>query len=197
MRATLVGVTISPFSARELVGLLADDDRRAVFAALVLGAADRSAAQRASGLDHRAAARAVQRLVDAGLVVEGDGGSLHVLGEAFALAARAEAEREPRPDEHAQAPAEIARVLRSFVRDGRLVSIPSVHSKRLIVLDWITQRFEPGRRYSESRVNIMLARVHPDTAALRRYLVDDEFLSRENGEYWRSGGTYEPDDRAT
>jgi hypothetical protein len=195
MRATLVGVTISPFSARELVGLLADDDRRAVFAALVLGAADRTAVQRMSGLDARAAARAVQRLVDAGLVVEGDGGSLHLLGEAFNLAARAEAEREPVPDEHAQQPAEVARVLRAFVRDGRLVSIPSVHSKRLIVLDWVTQRFEPGRRYPEARVNLMLEQLHPDTAALRRYLVDEEFLSRENGVYWRSGGTYEPDAR--
>lgn len=195
MRATLVGVTISPFSARELVGLLADDDRRAAFAALVLGAADRAAVQRTAGLDARAAGRALQRLVDAGLVVEGDDGSLHLLGEAFALAARAEAERTPRSDEHADEPTEIARVLRAFVRDGRLVSIPSVHSKRLIVLDWITQRFEPGQRYSEARVNLMLQQVHPDTAALRRYLVDEDFLSRENGEYWRSGGTYAPDAR--
>jgi hypothetical protein len=188
-------VTLSPFSSRELVGLLADDDRRAVFAVLVLGASDRSAVQRASGLDARAAGRALQRLVDAGLVVEGDGGSLHLLGEAFKLAARAEAERSDAPDEHADEPAEIARVLRSFVRDGRLVSIPSTHSKRLIVLDWITQRFEPGRRYPEARVNAILAEVHPDTAALRRYLVDDEFLSRDKGEYWRSGGTYAPDAR--
>ena len=186
---------MSPFSARELVGLLADDDRRAAFAALVLGASDRSAVHRASGLEPRAAGRAVQRLVDAGLVIEGDGGSLHLLGEAFKLAARAEAERAAGPDEHADEPADVARVLRSFVRDGRLVSIPTVHSKRLIVLDWITQRFEPGRRYPESRVNTMLAELHPDTAALRRYLVDDEFLSRENGEYWRTGGTYAPDAR--
>jgi hypothetical protein len=184
-------VTSSPFSARELVGLLADDDRRVVFAALVLGAPDRASVQRASGLDARAAARAVQRFVDAGLVLDADG-RLHPLGEAFALAARAEAERAPRPDEHPDEPADVARVLRAFVRDGRLVSIPSVHAKRLVVLDWITQRFEPGRRYPEARVNLILEQLHPDTAALRRYLVDDEFLSREHGVYWRSGGTYAP-----
>ncbi len=86
----------------------------------------------------------------------------------------------------------MARVLRVFVRDGRLTSIPTVHSKRLVVLDWLSQRFEPGRRYSEKVVNLMLARVHPDTAALRRYLVDDEFLSRADGEYWRTGGNYVP-----
>jgi hypothetical protein len=191
-RATLVGVTTSPFSARELVGLLATDDRRAVFAALVLGATDIEAVRRLSGLELPAAARALQRLADVGLVVSGDDGTLHLLGEAFALAARAEAERAPRSDEHDDEPAEVARVLRAFVREGRLVSIPTVHSKRLVVLDWLSQRFEPGRRYSEQMVNLILAQVHPDTAALRRYMVDDDFLSRAAGEYWRTGGSYEP-----
>ena len=194
MCATLVGVTTSPFSAPELVGLLADDDRRRAFAALVLGAGDLPAVRRDAGLELRAAAKAVQRFVDAGLVVQGDDGTLHLLAEAFALAARAEAERAPRNDEHDDEPAEIARVLRVFVRDGRLTSIPTVHSKRLVVLDWLVQRFEPGRRYSEKMVNLMIAQVHPDTAALRRYLVDDDFLSRENGEYWRTGGNYAPRD---
>jgi hypothetical protein len=183
-------VTDSPFSARELVGLLADDDRRRVFAALLLGATDTDAVRQATALDARAAGRALQRLVDAGLVVRGDDGVLHVLGEAFTLAARAEAEREPPSTEHEDAPANVARVLRAFVRDGRLVSIPAVHAKRLVVLDWLSQRFEPGRRYREEMVNLMLAQVHPDTAALRRYLVDDGFMTRERGEYWRSGGTF-------
>jgi hypothetical protein len=185
-------VTTSPFSARELVGLLADDDRRAVFAALVLGATDLPTVRARSGLELRAAAKAVQRLVDVGLVVQADDGMLHLLGEAFALAARAEAERAPRSSEHDDAPEDVARVLRIFVRDGRLTSIPTVHSKRLVMLDWLSQRFEPGRRYSEKMVNLMLAQVHPDTAALRRYLVDDEFLTRAGGEYWRSGGNYVP-----
>jgi hypothetical protein len=188
-------VTTSPFTPRELVGLLADDDRRRVFAALTLGASDADAVRRAAGLDARAAGRALQRLVDTGLVVRGDDGDLHLLGEAFGLAARAEAERDPRPVEHTDEPAERARVLRAFVRDGRLVSIPAVHAKRVVILDWLGQRFEPGRRYSEQMVNLILGQVHPDTAALRRYLVDEDILSRAHGEYWRSGGTFEPEDR--
>jgi hypothetical protein len=35
----------------------------------------------------------------------------------------------------------------------------------------------------------MLARRHPDTATLRRYLVDEGLLDRAGGEYWRIGGT--------
>ena len=80
-------------------------------------------------------------------------------------------------------------VLRRFVRDGRLVSIPAQRSKRLIVLDRLAQEFEVGRRYPERMVNELLGRWHRDTAALRRYLVDDGFLDRDAGEYWRSGGT--------
>ena len=38
-----------------------------------------------------------------------------------------------------------------------------------------------------------LKAVHPDYAALRRYLVDEEFLHRRDGYYWRAGGTFAVD----
>jgi len=85
-----------------------------------------------------------------------------------------------------------AKVLRSFVVDGRLVSIPTKHGKRQAVLNWLAQEFEPGRRYSEAMVNLIIGQRHADTAALRRYLVDDGYLDRANGEYWRAGGTVGP-----
>jgi hypothetical protein len=187
----------SQFEARELVGLLADEDRRRVFAAIVLGATDASEIRERAGLDARGCARALQRLVDTGLVVRGDDGTHHVLGEAFAVAARAEASRAPRSQEHEDEPVDVAKVLRAFVRNGRLTSIPASKSKRLVLLDWLVQRFEPGRRYSENMVNLILAEVHPDTASLRRYLVDEGMLDRAAGEYWRSGGTFVPDSEET
>jgi hypothetical protein len=187
-------VTDPYLDARDLVGLLADEARRRVFAALVLGAVTAGEIRAASALDARDAGRALQRFVDAGLVERTAAGTHHLLGEAFPLAVRAEVARGPRADEHREQPDDVARVLRAFVRGGRLVSIPAVRSKRIVVLDWIAQRFEPGRRYSEARVNLMLSDVHPDAAALRRYLVDEGMLSREHGEYWRTGGTFAPED---
>jgi hypothetical protein len=84
------------------------------------------------------------------------------------------------------------RVLRNFMTaDGRLHTIPSKRAKRLIVLDHIAQSFEPGRTYQEREVNAIIERFHPDYAALRRYLVDDQFLTREDNVYWRSGGTFD------
>jgi hypothetical protein len=84
------------------------------------------------------------------------------------------------------------RVLRNFLdAAGRLHTIPTRHSKLLVVLDHLAQSFEPGQSYSEAEVNDTLNRFHPDHAALRRYLVDEQFLTREEGRYWRSGGTFE------
>lgn len=80
---------------------------------------------------------------------------------------------------------------RFLTSDGRLHTIPSKRAKLLVVLDHLAQVFEPGEVYPESVVNEMLLRFHPDHAALRRYLVENEFLTRENGQYWRSGGTFD------
>jgi hypothetical protein len=81
-------------------------------------------------------------------------------------------------------------VLRAFFNaDGRLTAIPARHTKRLVVLDHLAQRFEPGEHYPETEVNNRLRSAHPDVALLRRYLVDEGFLSREAGIYWRSGGS--------
>ena len=82
----------------------------------------------------------------------------------------------------------VAAVLRAFLADGRLTSIPAGGRKRTIVLEYLATTFEPGQRYPEPAVNAILAAFHPDTAALRRYLVNEGFLSRADGIYWRSGG---------
>jgi hypothetical protein len=80
--------------------------------------------------------------------------------------------------------------LRPFVRDGRISAIPAKRSARLLLLDRVAQAFEPGRRYPELAVNEILKALHDDHAALRRYLVDEDLLSRTpDGTYWRSGGT--------
>jgi hypothetical protein len=86
-------------------------------------------------------------------------------------------------------PAPIAR----WFREGRLVAIPAKRGKRLPILNWLVQNFEPGVYYSEADVNDALRAVHPDVAALRRYLVEEGLMSRTPGgfSYWRSGGDVE------
>lgn len=79
------------------------------------------------------------------------------------------------------------RTLRSFVVDGHLVSIPVGRARRDVILRLLLERvFTEDRRYPEKEVNQRLALFHPDVAALRRYLVDEGHVDREEGMYWRS-----------
>ena len=79
------------------------------------------------------------------------------------------------------------KVVRSFFRDGRLVSIPAKPSKRDLLLPVILDRcFPEDRPYEEKEVNMRLALLHPDVAALRRYLVDGGWMTREAGIYRRT-----------
>src|ERR1017187_806214 len=82
--------------------------------------------------------------------------------------------------------------LRAFIGSGRLETMPARQPRRRLLLNEIAQALEPGVRYPERTVSLFLSAIYPDYAALRRYLVDEGFLSRADGEYWRSGGTVLP-----
>jgi hypothetical protein len=177
-------------TAAGLVGLLAEPERLAVVAAVVLGAQSPAAVVEATGLGSREVARAVQRLHAGGLLSIVDG-RLAVDVEVFKAAARAAAPA-PVPEDHGVSDPGAASVLRVFIRNGRLVSIPASRGKRLVVLEHLAMGFEPGIRYPEREVDALLRAWHDDYAALRRYLVDEGLLGREAGEYWRTGGWIDP-----
>ena len=89
------------------------------------------------------------------------------------------------------------KVVRAFLRDGRLVAIPARSSKRDLLLPVILDRCLPDDRdYEEKEVNMSLALLHPDVAALRRYLVDGQLMTRAAGIYRRARPmTPDPADR--
>ena len=84
------------------------------------------------------------------------------------------------------------KVLDAFLEPGagpadppRIKAVPAGERKRLVLLRWLADRFEPHRRYPEPEVNILLALHHPDYASWRRYLVDSGLMDRGEGVYWR------------
>lgn len=84
-------------------------------------------------------------------------------------------------------PAFEARVLRAFIRNGRLVSLPARERKRRIVLRYLLDRVFPDLEPIDERdVNMRLALWHPDVAALRRYLVDAGLVTRAGMVYRRA-----------
>ena len=83
---------------------------------------------------------------------------------------------------------EEAAILARFFRGTRLSQVPTSRGKRRIVLERLAMEFDVGIRYGEREVSLTLEAFHEDYTSLRRYLIDEGFLSREGGVYWRTGG---------
>jgi ArsR family transcriptional regulator len=79
-----------------------------------------------------------------------------------------------------------SKVLKTFFRRGRLISLPAQLKKRQIVLSRLAEEFEPGRDYPEREVNRILVEFHDDVASIRRELVGLKFMERKRGVYRRS-----------
>lgn len=172
-----------------LCGLLAEEERLLAFAAVVLGAQTPSEVATTTGLPPRDVVRALRRLEQGGLVQAVEG---RLIGSrtAFKETMR-EYAPEPGPSEPLDPDQAKATILRTFVRDGRLVTIPAARGKRQVVLEHIAACFEPGVKYPERAVDAVLRAWHEDYVSLRRYLIDEDLMARENGIYWRAGGPVE------
>lgn len=169
---------MSEVEIRQVLGLLYQDDTLRVLASLVLHGTEEGC-----GLDPDATRRALERLERGGLAVRSDDG-WNARRERFRELLHATAKP--------VAPASAEdRVVQNFLVDGRLRTMPSRREKRLVVLSHIARIFEPGVRYPEKDVDIALRAFHDDYVALRRYLVEEDLMSRENNVYWRSGGPVE------
>jgi DNA-binding transcriptional ArsR family regulator len=76
-----------------------------------------------------------------------------------------------------------AKVLSHYLDGERLTKIPDTRRKRWVVLKWLAARFEPGVEYNEAQVNAIIKRHHDDSAFLRREMIGDKMLTRQNGVY--------------
>jgi DNA-binding transcriptional ArsR family regulator len=88
--------------------------------------------------------------------------------------------------------------LRRFMdRRGRLTMFPTKRRDQLLVLEYLAERFELGRMYTEREVNDVIARhlSYDDFVTIRRELFNWKFLGRERdgSRYWRIN----PAERAT
>ena len=169
-------------SASRLLDLLSDADRLRLIGRLLEGEWTMTALCDELGLKPQAVARHIRSLEDVGLIRRQDAQmafDIERLREATAAL-------RPEPDDAFDSEADDdARVLRSFVVDGRLAHLPTQRSRWLVVLRWLAEQFEPGVEYPERVVNEKLGALHEDHALLRRQLVDEGFMARDHGVYWR------------
>lgn len=77
------------------------------------------------------------------------------------------------------------KVIETFFKFNKLVSIPVQRKKRLIVLEHLIKSFDFGKTYTEREVNIIIADYHDDFATLRREFINEKLMKRENNIYER------------
>ena len=78
------------------------------------------------------------------------------------------------------------KVIDSFFEYGRLISIPAQRKKKRIILEVIAQCFDLDRDYREPEVNALIGQFHEDHCTLRRDMISEQLLTRENGIYRRA-----------
>lgn len=172
----------------DLLRLLLDPTRLAVVGAVAAAPGDSSELAARAGCSDDEVPRSLGVLVQAGLVYD-KGGRYHLDTVAWREIAR-ELPQAPQASRRVAfgMTEDEADVLARFFRGDRLVELPAQSSKRRVVLERLALELEPGVRYAEPEINELLHRFHEDHATLRRLLVDEGFVDRAAGEYWRSGG---------
>ena len=81
---------------------------------------------------------------------------------------------------------EIKKVLNIYFKEERLIQIPKKEKKRVVILLYISRKFQKNTYYTEKEVNEILKDVFEDFVMIRRYLIDYKLLNRnkEGTKYW-------------
>lgn len=150
----------------QLVSSLAAPDRLSLYARVV--SAGPEGLDRAEFQGARSAKR-LARLVRDGLVRE-EGSRVVAMPEVFAEAMRAHKDE-----------TKVTDPVDALFHEGRLTSMPARRELRLAALGRIAGRlFAPELEYTEKQVNIAIRTCFDDPSAMRRYLVEEGFLDRED-----------------
>ena len=169
----------------DFVKAMASAERLRVIGALVRGNATQKEIAEQLHVPVRDVFQHLAFLSHVGVVREEDG--VYELDEK-AVETLARGQFEGTQPEYADQPEDARKVLKAYLNaDGTLKQIPMDKRKLLVILTFVVDVFEYDAAYTEKEVNTILRRFNPDTAALRRYLVDHGFMARESdgSKYWR------------
>lgn len=75
-------------------------------------------------------------------------------------------------------------IIRNFFdKEGKLKTIPAQRKKKLVVLEYMIEKLEMGKKYPEKEVNAFIQHYHEDYATIRREFINHQFMYRENNIY--------------
>lgn len=67
-----------------------------------------------------------------------------------------------------------------FFKDGKLTTIPRKTKDKTLLFEKLSHEFEPKKDYTEKEINDVLKIYYDDFAILRRFLVDNQYLVRDD-----------------
>lgn len=169
---------------------LSDASRLNIISTLQTGEAYGELLAQRLGLSASTLSFHMKKLEEAGLVTSRKEQyyTVYTLNEALTQTRLAEliAGESPQEDEAQQREdAYRKKVIESFFDGEQLKSIPVQRKKKLIVLEKIAECFTPGQVYEEAALSETIARIHPDYCTIRRDMISEGILRRENGKYVR------------
>ncbi|WP_061860271.1 metalloregulator ArsR/SmtB family transcription factor [Priestia megaterium] len=75
-------------------------------------------------------------------------------------------------------------IVKNFINnDGTLRQIPSQRKKKNVILAYLIRDLHQGKTYKEKDLNEYIKNYHEDYATIRRELIMQHFMYRQNGEY--------------
>lgn len=77
------------------------------------------------------------------------------------------------------------KIITSFFKNNKLVSIPVQRKKRDVVLREIAKSFDLNKEYKEKEVNLIISEFHDDFCTIRREFIMNKMFVRDNGVYKR------------
>ncbi|MEX1377785.1 MAG: metalloregulator ArsR/SmtB family transcription factor [Eubacteriales bacterium] len=78
------------------------------------------------------------------------------------------------------------KILSTFIKDGKLISIPVQRKKRRVILEEILKCFEKNTDYPEKEINIIISDFHEDFCTIRREMIMEGMFTRDKGIYRRT-----------
>lgn len=71
------------------------------------------------------------------------------------------------------------KVMQTFMEGDRITQLPRQWRKKMVLVRYVAQQFEPERSYTEAEVKAVIAPIHADHVTLRRLLVDVKWMVRD------------------
>ncbi|MTI47385.1 DUF2087 domain-containing protein [Sporosalibacterium faouarense] len=78
------------------------------------------------------------------------------------------------------------KILNRYVTNGKIETLPSKEKRRIILLQYIIEKFESNQEYTEDEVNEVIKGIYDDYVTIRRYLIQYGFMDRKRdcSLYW-------------